>query len=47
MKGGTYQAISKTNSRRMEWTSWPPPDASAISTDNGPAGLSSLTLIPE
>ena len=35
--GGTYQAISKTNSRRIEWTSWSPPDASAISTDSGPA----------
>ena len=46
-KGGTYHAISKTNSRRMEWTSWSPPDASATVTDNGPAALSSLMVTPE
>jgi hypothetical protein len=45
--GGTYQAMSKTNSRKIEWTSWLPPDTSATSTDNGPAALSSLMLTPE
>ena len=46
-KGGTYQAMSKTNSRRIEWTSWLPPDTSATSTDSGPAVLSSWMLTPE
>src|SRR5215469_15255382 len=46
-KGGTYQAMSKTNSRRIEWTSWLPPDTSATSTDSGPAALSSRMLTPE
>jgi hypothetical protein len=46
-KGGTYQAISKTNSRRIEWTSSSPPETSATTTDSGAAALSSRTVTPE
>ena len=45
--GGTYQAVSKTNSRRMERTSWLPPETCATMTESGPAALSRRMPTPE